>query len=292
MSNTKLAAAVAAAVPAAQADMENADDAKTPEGTAAQTPEATDDKAKSNSGTSTEVSSDVETKDVPDTLFGVDLSVLPDDETRAKFVAEFQETNKTINKLQREVAEAKVEPPAPQAPAPEVEQQVDVSKLTDEQIAQALGLDPENMDERDVRDIALTRSLLEQQAKLDKLETSYSETARAATWGRALEELERDFGALPEGMTREDVMGWAKTQGIPDPKAAYWAAVGPVRATVTAALQQRMVELRSTDKRSATTPRPQGSQGVEETLKATTVKDAVGEAFRRAQKELGIGDKE
>ena len=287
MANAKLASAVADAVTAVQ------DGDKPDEGTAGNTPpEAQADESKSDSGTSTEVVGEVETESAPETLFGVDLSVLSD-EDRAKFVREFKETNKTINKLQREVAEAKKEepqaPPAEAAPAAET---VDVSKLTDEQIAQALGLDPENMDERDVRDVALTRSLLEQQAKIDKLETSYSETARAATWGREFDALERDYGALPEGMTREDVTNWAAAQGITDPKAAYWAAVGPVRATVAAALQSRLVELRTSDKKSATTPRPRTSGNVEEKLQATNVKDAVGEAFRRAQKELGIGDKE
>lgn len=289
MSNAKLASAVAEAVQSVQDGDEGnkgtADDKSS---------EATKPEDQSNSGTSTEVSSEVETKTVPETLFGVDLSVLPDDETRQKFIDEFQETNKTINKLQREVAEAKKETPKEEtpAPAPQAADELDVSKLTDEQIAQAMGLDIENLDERDVRDIALTRSLLEQQAKLEKLERGYSETARAATWSRAFDALERDYGALPEGMTREDVLSWAETQGITDPTAAYWAAVGPVRATVAAALQQRLVELRTTDKKAATTPRPTTSAGVEEKLQATTVKDAVGEAFRRAQKELGIGDKE
>src|SRR3990172_10723826 len=45
--------------------------------------------------------------EVPTELFGVDLSVLPDDEARQKFIDEFTETNKTIGKLQRELAETK-----------------------------------------------------------------------------------------------------------------------------------------------------------------------------------------
>lgn len=291
MSNAKLASAVADAVTAAQADGQAAKDADAAkDGTAGVTPpEATDDAAKADSDTSSEVSSDVDTKDVPDTLFGVDLSVLPDDETRAKFVREFTETNKTINKLQREVAEKKVEEPTPPA-APQATEPaaVDVSKLTDEQIAQAMGFDPENLDERDLREVALTRSLLEQQDRLERLEQGAAEGARTSTWERSFDGLERDYGKLPDGMTREDVYTWAKAQGITDPTAAYWAAVGPVRATVTQALSQRLVELKTTDKKQATTPRPTGNVPTTAKLEAKTVKDAVREAFTKAKAELGV----
>lgn len=296
MANAKLADAVASAVPAAQAELEGGDKDgdKSDKGTAATAPEATDDKSKTDSGTPPEVSSDVQTKEVPETLFGVDLSVLPDDETRQKFIDEFTETNKTINKLQREAAEAKK--PEPVAPTPEptppAADDIDVSKLTDEQIAEAMGLDTQNLDDRDLRDVATTRALLEQQARLDKMEASYSEAARTSVWGQTFDALERDYGKLPEGMEREDVFAWAKAQGITDPAAAFWAAAGPVRATVSAALQQRLVELKTTDKKSATTPRPTTSASVEEKLQATNVKDAVKEAFAKAQKQLGIGDKE
>lgn len=232
-----------------------------------------------------------EPKPVPTSVFGVDLTVLPDDEARQKFIDEFQEANKTINKLQREVAELKKEPSAP-TPAPEPESElVDVSQLTDEQIADALGINLSLSDspERDQREVALTRTLLEMQQKQEKLEKGFADRVQVTTWEQSFDDLEIRYGTLPEGMTRDDVRGWAAEQGISQPEAAYWAAVGPVRTAVTQALQAKVVELKTSKKKAATTPRPKTSADVDPNrLQSKTVKAGIKEAFELARQELGI----
>jgi hypothetical protein len=239
-----------------------------------------------------EVKPEPKQDDVPTSVFGVDLSILPDDETRAKFIAEFREANKTIGKLQRDNAELRkqeVTPPAPPAPAPAPET-VEVSKLTDEQIAEALGINLEASDspERDQREIALTRTLLEMQERQERLESNITSTTTAASWDKAFDALEKSYGVLPEEMPRAEVFGWAAEQGITSPEAAYWAAVGPVRAAVANALQQRIVELKTASKKGATTPRPTTSAEVGERLQSKNVKDGIKEAFEKAREALGV----
>lgn len=222
--------------------------------------------------------------------FGVDLSVLPDDATKAQFMAEALETNKTISKLQRENAELKKAadtppPAAPAAPAPET---VDVSKLSDEQIAQALGIEFSQADERDYREIASTRLLLEQADRLERLEQGVTTATVASEWERALDRLENQFGAMPEGQSRADLVAWANEQGVSNPEAAYWAAVGPIRTSVAQALNKQLVELKTASKKGATTPRPKTSAETAEKLQSKDVKSAIKEAFEKSQAELGI----
>lgn len=243
---------------------------------------------------STEVGSDVVTE-APQTLFGLDLSVLPDDEARATFVREFEETNKTIGKLQREKAEAIAAAEAARAAntpaAPELT--VDVSQITDQQIGLAIGIDLENsMDpERDQREISLTRTLLEQEDRLAKMEAGYQKSSQQTTWNQSLGALVEKFGDLPGDTTVADVISWAGEQGITSPEAAYWAAVGPIKASAASALEQRLAALKTDGKKGASTPRPKGSAPVDENkLVSTNVRDGVKEAFEKARKALGIAE--
>lgn len=281
---------VSAAIADALAAKNAAADASKDEGTGAKleaTPVKTDAKPAS-TGADNEVKT--EGKEVPSSLFGVDLSVLPDDATREKFISEFMETNKTIGKLQRENADLRKAPEPTPAPAP-VAEAVDVSKLTDEQIAAALGINPAEADERDMREIALTRSLLEQADRLERLEKGVTQDSRSRAWDKSFDALERQFGVLPEDTSREEVFAWAAEQGIASAEAAYWAAVGPVRAAVSQALSKQIVELKTTSKKGATTLRPATSADVDEArLTSTNVKDAIKEAFEKSRAELGIGD--
>lgn len=248
-------------------------------------------------GVGTDVKTEVPVKVSDDDItafkarFGVDLSLLPDDESREKFRTEALETQKTIGKLQRENAELRKPPetpPAPAQPATSEDAPVEVSKLTDEQIAQALGINFAEADDRDNREIALTRKLLEQEERFERLERGVVASTTQNTWEKAFDILERDFGGLPEDTSRQDVYAWAAENGIASPEAAYWAAVGPVRASVAKAMESRLVELKTTAKKGATTLRPTGSVDVEEKLQSKTVKDGIKEAFEQARAKLGI----
>lgn len=220
--------------------------------------------------------------------YGVDLSVLPDDDSRDKFITEFRETNKTINQLQRKNAElekAQEAPPAPPQPEPVEEAP---AEFTDAQIAGALGIDIENADDRDMREIGLTRTLLETQATVEKLQKGFTETSQRATWTEQLSDLQGQFGPLPEGVSVKDVIAFAGDQGIASPEAAYWAAVGPVRAAVSARLNEQLVQLRTSTKKAGTTIRPGAAAETEGKLQATNVKDAIKEAFEGARARMGV----
>lgn len=223
----------------------------------------------------------------------LDLSVLPDDESREKFISEFEGSQKTIGQLQREKAEAKREAEEAKLAAepPADETVVDVSSLTDEQIASAIGINLESsMDpERDQREIALTRTLLEQQERMERMERGYQDSTESQAWDKQLTALEDKFGKLSEDTSREDVRAYAREQGIASAEAAYWAAVGPIRAKAAQALETQLSTLNTSGKKGATTPRPKGSAETDEAkLASTNVRDAVKEAFEKARQGLGI----
>ncbi len=220
--------------------------------------------------------------------YKVDLSLLPDDEARNVFIEEFRETNKTINKLQRENAELKKAPQQEAPPTPPQPEPDEAPTFTDLDIAQALGIDIENADDRDLREIGLTRTALENQSRMEKLEAKFQDTSQRATWTDALSELQSNFGSLPDDVSIKDVIAYARDEGIASPEAAYWAAVGPVRAAVSARLSEQLVQLRTTTKKAGTSLRPGGAAKTEEKLQATNVKDAIKEAFEGARAQLGV----
>lgn len=262
----------------------------TPTGEATAPPEGT---APASQEVGSEVEHQAEDLDAFKAQWGVDLSVLPDDEAQ-KFVAEWRESNKTIGKLQREKAEAlqKAEDARRAAETPTApEPTVNVASLTDEQIASAIGINLESSidPERDQREVALTRTLLEQQERLEKMEQGYQSTQTATKWDGALSALVAQHGQLPEDTTFADVLAYAQENGIASPEAAYWTAVGPIRAGVAKALEAKVSGLRTDGKKSASTIRPRGSANVDEAkLASTNVKDAVKEAFERARQAAGV----
>lgn len=296
MAKADLAAAVAAAVTETEVEMAESlpPDTKV-EGTGVK-PEATTEKKVETPppavvGNEVEPEVVVSDEDIATfkTRFGVDLSVLPDDVSRAAFMAEHTETNKTIGKLQRELAEVKAAPPPePPKPAP-VEPVFEAASLSDAQIAEALGIDLENSldSERDIREVSFARKYLEQEERLAKLESATTDDRVGRVWTSALDDLEGRFGKLP--VERSELLAFAAKEGIASPEAAYWTAVGPVRATVAQALESRLIELKTDAKKQATTLRPKTSAAVDENaLKATNAKDAIAEAFEKARAALGV----
>jgi len=297
---------VRAAVAAALTEPEGAAPAPAPETPADGTAPAKGPEAKAGKEGETPVSQAVGTETPEADLkaieafqaqWKVDLSALPDDAAREKFITDFKETNKTISSLQREVAELRVAkeatpPTPPVAPAAPSDAVPDVSSLTDEQLAEALGFDLENSDspERDLRDVALVRQNLELAQRLERLESSTSTDLTNRTWTQALDRLESDFGPLPEGIERADLLAVAAKEGIASPEAAYWAVQGPIRATVASALETRLIELRTDQKRAASgAPRPRTDAPVDEgKLTSTNVKDGIKEAFEKARAALGV----
>lgn len=296
MGNATLANAIAAAVPAAEAELAGK---VTPAPTEVTTTPVVEDPAKEEKPTpvSQEVQTEVapeeeaaEETPVPTSLYGIDLSVLPDDEARKTFISEFTETQQHIGKLQRENAALRnSEPVPPVAPAVVAEQeQPDLSTLSDEQLAEALGINLEDaLDPQATKlNLALTRKVLALTQTVERVSTSTATDAMQRTWETALDGLESKFGELP--VERIEVLEYAATNGITDPEAAYWAKAGPIRFAVNEALGERLKSSRVAAKKSATTVRPKTSVGVEPRLESKNVKDAVREAANAAMRELGI----
>ena len=294
MANPALASAVAEALAAEPLAGGNPPEDETPEGTAEA--EAPDGESEGTPPGSAEVGAEVESEgseeEIPTSLFGVDLSTLPDDAARKEFIHEWREQNKTISKLQREKAElAKAQeetPPAP-PPAQEAPEPVDVSSLTDEALAEVLGLDLENsLDPQAAKAaLALARGFLDLKGQVDGLTTKTTVAEVQHRWDSQLNDLEQRFGELP--VERAELLEWAADNGITDPEAAYWTITGPIRAQVAEALTKKLGDTRRSGKQAASTPRPKSSAPVTGArLESKTVKDAVKEGLEKSMAELGI----
>lgn len=286
-----LANAVAAAVNGEEVTPPTNDSDKDDEVTATLVVEDPKSKEEQTPPVSAEVENEVdddadEGDEVPDTVFGIDLSVLPDDEARRTFLREFTETNRTINKLQREKAER-----ADRAPAPEPGR-VDFSQLSDEDVASALGLNLEESADPAAASaaIALARGFADLREQIASLTSSTTVSATEQRWDKALNELEGKFGKLEEaGISRADLLEHAADSGIDNPETAYWAVLGPIRFEVSEALKKKLTDARRAGKKAATTPRPRSSAEVDEAaLVSKDVKSATKEAFDRAMKKLGV----
>jgi len=223
---------------------------------------------------------------VPETMFGVDLSALPEPE-REVFIREWTEQNKHINKLQREKAElakAGEKAPEPKSAEPELPE-----TISDEVLAQALHLDLEDADDARLAErlIPLARMNLEMKQQLEATTSTVNIDAEARFWNGELDKLEKRFGDLP--VTRTELLEEAAERGIADPEAAYWAAVGPIRVSVSEALNKQLQAARKTGKQQAATPRPKSSVPTQaKALESKTTKAAVLEAAKLAAEELGF----
>jgi hypothetical protein len=224
---------------------------------------------------------ETETEPVDEYLFGISLNSIPEAE-RATFIKEWTEQNKLIQKLQR----ANAEPETP-APAPAVETQPTVADLSDEDIARAAGLDPEDLDAPGTRvAIAALRGYAELKGEVAQLSTSTNASETQRVWEKALDQLDADYGELP--VDRGRLLEIAASEGITDPEAAYWRVAGPVRAEVMKALEAKLATSQKTAKKAATSPRPATSASVEDKVKAVNVKDAVKEIAEAEVKRLGL----
>ena len=222
-------------------------------------------------------------------FLGVDLSVLPASEREA-LVSAFTEQNKLISQLQRERA-------ADEGGQPDTEQTDEPVTFTDEELMEALGIDPEaSMDpERDKREVALARELLSLKNQVEGLTSATSAEAEEKYWESSLDKLEAEFGPLPvkKGETAADtrlrLYEMAAERSIGDPEAAYWRFMGPVRAQLSKDVEKRLSELKKAGKKAATTQRPKASEETEEVaLTAKDTRDAVREAAKKAAEKLGI----
>ncbi len=284
------AAPAATAAPAAEATPEAS---ATPEAQGAPSTEVVAGTPGGESETPTEG-----TDDTPTEYFGVDLSFIEDATERAKWIHEFQERDTFISQLLRDKAEGDGQggdkPPAqkpaaePQEPAPQAEK----PDLSDEALAQALGLDLEDPYDAKLAAIAvpLARQNLELQSKVEDLSSSDAVRETQVYWETSLDKLESQFGKLP--VDRLKFYEFAADNGIAEPAAAYWQVVGPAKAEVMQAAQKKRVEVAealAAFKRQASGVRPSATvPGEDAGLQSKNTKDAVKEAMLKVQEKLGI----
>jgi len=297
---TPVAAAAPAATAAPAAEATPAADA-TPEAQGAPSTEVVAGTPGGESETPTEG-----TDDTPTEYFGVDLSFIEDATERAKWIHEFQERDTFISQLLRDKAQGDGQggdkPPAqkpavesgrqPGTESQELAPQADKPDLSDEALAQALGLDLEDPYDAKLAAIAvpLARQNLELQSKVEDLSSSDAVRETQAYWETSLDKLESQFGKLPVDHLK--FYEFAADNGIAEPAAAYWQVVGPAKAEVMQAAQKKRVEVAealAAFKRQASGVRPSATvPGEDAGLQSKNTKDAVKEAMLKVQEKLGI----
>jgi hypothetical protein len=220
------------------------------------------------------------TDEVPMSLLDVDLSHLSAEDRQA-VIKTVEEQNKLIGKLMRERAEGDEPPEDAPAPTPE--------PLTDEALAQALGLDMENPYDENTAKVALplARMVLELKAQVEGV-ASVSQASQAERyWNESLDKLEAENGSLP--VPRANFFEYAADNSIDDPELAYWRVMGPARSVLIKEVTARKKAVTAEKKKQATTVRPRTTTPTEKVgLKAKTTKAATLEAAQLAAEELGI----
>ena len=221
---------------------------------------------------------------IPDDYFGYKFPPDLTPEQRSEIFAELKKRDDTIGKLLRgkEADESDKTPPPP--PEPEV--------VTDEEILQALGLDPSDpFSEQTAKAVLpVVRKQLEQENVIAQLIEIQELNEIDRTWRSSLSGLEKEFGALPAEVTHDDVMEYAAEHNIGDPLSAYWQIAGPGRLAVESVTSERMAKLKAAKAASATTRPGGGNADSEAPLEAKTTKGATREAASRILRELGLGD--
>ena len=226
-----------------------------------------------------------EATDVPESYFGYQFPPDLTPEQRAELLGELKKRDDTIGKLLRGREE---QAPPTDEPAPEPE-----PEITDEDILQALGLDPDNpFDETTAKTvIPIVRKQIEQENLIANLIEMQELAEIDRSWRSTLNSLEAEFGKLPAEVTHDQVMEFAADNGVSSPVDAYWRIMGPGRAAVEGLSAERARKAKlAADKAASSSVRP-GSGNVtdEAPVTAKTVKGATREAAERILREMGLG---
>jgi hypothetical protein len=224
--------------------------------------------------------------EVPTEYFGVDLSDLPPD-ARKEVIAGYQERDKFIQQLLRDKADSPdgAEPTAEAATPSESE-----GEVSDADILQALGIDPENdpfAEHTAKAALPLAKMVLSLNEQVAQLTQQNEVSATERYWETSLTALEGQYGKLPVG--RDEVLKLAADAGIAEPMDAYWRIMGPGRQEVFSEVQKRRAELEQTLKRSAQgTTRPSNqADASDKVIEAKDVNEAMRIALDQLAKERG-----
>ena len=270
----------AAAADAVEGETEGTAEAEAPESKSDASSDGSRTTESSEDSTSTEASDG--TVDGPSEYFGYKLPPDLTPEQRGEFISELKKRDDTIGKLLR--GKDANEPAVVQ------EQQTTPEPMTDAEILQAFGLDPENpFDEQTAKAIVpLVRKQIEQDNVLAHLIEIQELNDIDRTWRGTLAAMEQEFGVLPTEVTHDSVMEFAADNNIQSPVDAYWRIVGPGRQIVEGLVSQRKL-VKNADKASASSTRPGGAiADGDAPLESKTTKGATKEAATRILRDLGL----
>lgn len=230
------------------------------------------------------------TEDVPDRYFEVDLSGLPAEE-RAAVIAALKGRDDEIGKLLRGRAEGDGNDGEGQQPDPEPEPE----PVSDEDILNALGIDPEFDETAAKVALPLVRGMQALQAEVAAMREQRELADLDAYWTSELDKLEKANGELP--VDRVAVLEFAAENGLQTPADAYWRIYGPAQRQVqdaVAAAQARVAasgEKPKPGKKDVASARPKSSAAEEEvpTKEGTPLRSAVSDAASKVLRDLGLG---
>jgi hypothetical protein len=239
-----------------------------------------------------EASEPEEAEDLPESYFGFDLSPYEPEERKA-ILAAFKERDREIQQAKREAAEAREA--AAEAAEPEFSP-FDPSVISDEQIAEALGFDPDDpyFEVKAQATIPLAREILDLRNEVQSLAQNYTGDKTSAMWATEVRKLEQVYGELPPGMGVEDVVGVADEFGISDPEAAFLKATAQRRLafaeTVADTLGTAKVDVMARKRSAPKAVKPRGQNSVDkpEDLRGLPLREALQKGLENSEKRLGL----
>ena len=218
-------------------------------------------------------------EELPDSYWGTDLTGIPAEKVR-DILAHFEKQDSTIRKLQDRLAT----PLEREAPAPE-----ETPDVTDEELLQVLGLDPELQGPERNALVTMARNQLALEERVEQLTTVETGRAVENSWAKQLDDLEASYGAIPG--TREQQLRFAAEEGIVSPADLYFKLSAPVKKEVEglASAARREAEKRV----QSGGLRPRSSAAAPAPVKAgMSMRDAVKAAAKSAEKETGLSWKQ
>jgi hypothetical protein len=228
------------------------------------------------------------TAEPPTEYFGVPLDGLPP-EVRSSIIEGYQERDKFIQQLLRD----KATPPGdagPADPAAPADAGAAPEEVSDKDILEALGLDPEFETPESKAVVALARMTLSLQNSVQDVSSKAQLEATERYWETSLTALESKYGDLPPGISHDDVLREAAKANIAEPLDAYWRIMGPGRAAVMAEVTKRRADMAETLKHGTQgQKRPSNEADTsEKIIEAKDSKSAVKMAFSQLVKEQGL----
>lgn len=189
-----------------------------------------------------------QSEEPPTEYMGLDLSGI-DSDRRAALIADLKENDKFIQRLIQRNKE--LEEQATSGPAEPQTQVKEAEPATDDEILAALGLDPE--DPLAELQLPLARKLYEQQMEMQQMEQVMQAQAFYDHFNTVIDQLESTEGKLPDEVTRDDLLDYMAENNIPDPEAAYYRLVAPMKSRLANAISKEREEAKRLAKKRVTT---------------------------------------